>query len=76
MLYTNPNCIYIYDLQGNFIKSINIDTTYEVESLSYDWNGNFYLTVNVHGETKNSHKIYYINIFKYITSESVELLIN
>ena len=76
MLYTNPNCIYIYDLQGNFIKSINIDTTYEVESLSYDWNGNFYLTVNVHGETENSHKIYYINIFKYITSESVELLIN
>lgn len=75
LLFSNPNCIYVYDLEGNFIKSINIVTDYEVESISHDGNGNFYIMANVHNSNANSYKVFFSILTKHITAEGVELLI-
>ena len=46
--------IQVIDFGGNTIKQIDV-TGDEIESVAYDWNGNWYVN------TKNSQGLYYIN---------------
>lgn len=79
MLFNSPDCIYVYDLNGKLVKVININSmnNEEIESISYDWNGNFYLMTSIYNNVETrTDKIYYGFIKNVITLDGLDLLIN
>lgn len=39
---SGPNKILVYDLNGNYVRTVQINIGYELEELIYDWKGGFW----------------------------------
>ena len=69
----HKNYIAVYDFSGNHKKTINVDSTLEIEDVAYDWNGNWYTGINVDGGI--GWRLYYSPIRKYAEIAEVNQLI-
>lgn len=67
----HANYIAVYDYEGNYLGTVTIQNTSELEAVMYDWNGNWYLNIN----TSAGGDLYMVGLFTTTPMESIEKLI-
>ena len=77
---TSPfeNYIAVYDFSGNLVKVITVDSTLEIEDITHDWNGNWYISINVYNA--NGWYLFYTGLTKYpefsAVSQLAQIIVN
>jgi hypothetical protein len=65
----SKNFIGIYDFDGNQIELTEVPSTLEIEDVMFDWDGNYYIGINVPSAV--GWKLYYAGIREYINTNAV-----
>ena len=65
----NKNFIGVYDFDGNQIKLTEVPSALEIEDVAFDWDGNYYIGINVPSAV--GWKLYYAGIREYINTNAV-----
>ena len=66
----DTNYINVYDYDGAYIKTIKVENSNELETVTHDWNGNWYCNFN----TSSGGALYICGINKY-PFESIEKIV-
>lgn len=66
------NYIYIHDMDMNYVTRIEIPYSGELESISYDWNGSWYVTYN----SRTALYVGLTNALSFETSKQFQKIVN
>lgn len=66
----DTNYVKVYDYDGNYVKTISVHDSAELETIMQDWNGNWYCNFN----TSSGGALYICGINKY-PFESIEKIV-
>jgi DNA-binding beta-propeller fold protein YncE len=68
----HTNYLAVYDFSGNLVKILPVDNNKESEAIAYDWNGNWYVGINVDGGI--GWYLYYAGVKRFAEIGTVAVL--